>query len=416
MTVKFNNSPTPWKTDLWYTSPWNFSEEARKGFDFSKKIQFHDVSLRDGEQQSGLIFTRDQKVALAEKLAEVGIHRIEAGMPAVSDQDEGAIKEIVRRNLGPEIFAFARCMKDDVKRALDCGVKSIVMEVPTSDHLLKYAYRWEVQKAIDVSIESTLYARDNGMYVSFFTIDGTRTGIDEYLDLIELIAENGHMDELTVVDTMGGLMPQAVPFLIKKVKERISDKPIGIHFHDDFGLGAANTLAGLAAGADIAHTTISGIGERAGNAPYEDVALSLLTMYGVDTGLKYNKFYPLSQYLQSISGLKVRQNRGIVGENVSDIESGIVAGWFKNANDEAPLELSPYLYSLTGHPDAKVTIGKMSGIPTVDIYLDKLGLDVKDADVKLEIVNAIKAKAFEKSALLTEQEFEEIARNIIDKA
>ena len=183
-------------------------------------------------------------------------------------------------------------MKDDVKRALDCGVKSIVMEVPTSDHLLKYAYRWEVQKAIDVSIESTLYARDNGMYVSFFTIDGTRTGIDEYLDLIELIAENGHMDELTVVDTMGGLMPQAVPFLIKKVKERISDKPIGIHFHD-FGLGAADTLAGLAAGADIAHISAS---ESGRGAPYEDVALP--SDHGVDTGLKYNKFYPLSQYLR----------------------------------------------------------------------------------------------------------------------
>jgi hypothetical protein len=212
MTVKFNNSPTPWKTDLWYTSPWNFSEEARKGFDFSKKIQFHDVSLRDGEQQSGLIFTKDQKVALAEKLAEVGIHRIEAGMPAVSDQDEGAIKEIVRRNLGPEIFAFARCMKDDVKRALDCGVKSIVMEVPTSDHLLKYAYRWEVQKAIDVSIESTLYARDNGMYVSFFTIDGTRTGIDEYLDLIELIAENGYWYSLA--NLRGSAFFPAIPVAV----------------------------------------------------------------------------------------------------------------------------------------------------------------------------------------------------------
>ena len=186
----------------------------------------------------------------------------------------------------------------------------------------------------------------SGPIFTAFTIDGTRTDIDAYLDLIQKIATEGHMDELTVVDTFGGLDPHAVPYLIKKVKESINDKPIGVHFHDDFGLGAANTIIALASGAEIAHTTISGIGERAGNAPYEDVALSLLTMYGVDTGLKYDKIYQLSKYLQENSGIKVRQNRGIVGDDIANIESGIVAAWFKNAADIAPLELSPYLYSL----------------------------------------------------------------------
>lgn len=413
--MKNINSNTPWETDKWFTSSWNFSEEVRKNIKFSENIQFHDVSLRDGEQQSGLIFNKDQKVALAEKLAELGIHRIEAGMPAVSDQDEAAIKEIVKLNLGPKIFSFARCLKEDVKRSVDCGVKNVVLEVPISDHILKYAYKWDFQKAVDLSIESTLFAHEQGLYVSFFTIDGSRTDIDTYFDLIQKIATEGHMDELTVVDTFGGLNPHAVPYLIKKVKERINDKPIGVHFHDDFGLGAANTIMALASGAEIAHTTISGIGERAGNAPYEDVALSLLTMYGIDTGLKYEKMYPLSKYLQKISGLKVRQNRGIVGDDIANIESGIVAAWFKNAADIAPLELAPYLYSLTGHPEAKVTIGKMSGIPTVDIYCDQLGLRANE-EQKAEIVIAIKKKAFEKSSLLTLKEFEDIARNIIDKS
>ena len=103
---------TPWKTDKWFTSPWNFVDEVKATHNFSKRIQFHDVSLRDGEQQTRLVFTKDQKVALAEKMAEAGMHRIEAGMPAVSPQDAEAIKEIVKRNLGPQIFAFARCMKE----------------------------------------------------------------------------------------------------------------------------------------------------------------------------------------------------------------------------------------------------------------------------------------------------------------
>jgi isopropylmalate/homocitrate/citramalate synthase len=411
--MKAVDSKTPWKTEQWYTSPWNFEPEVRKDVTFSKNIKFHDVTLRDGEQQSGLIFNKEQKVALAEKLTELGIHRIEAGMPAVSPQDEAAIKEIVRRNLGPEIFSFARCMKDDVKRSVDCGVKNVVLEVPTSGHLLKYAYKWTTEKAVETSIEATRFAHDNGLYVSFFTIDGSRADIDEYLNIVKAVAREGHMDELTIVDTFGGLNAHAVPFLVKSVREAVPNVPLGIHVHDDYGMGSSITVAALAAGVDIAHTSISGSGERAGNAPYEDVALALLTLYGIDTGLKYEKIYPLAEYYREMSGLRCRQNQGIIGEDINKIESGIVAAWYKNVEGIAPLELSPYLYPLTGHPDAEVVIGKMSGIPTVDIYLDKLGLKARNEDQKLEIVKKIKEKAYEKMSLLSAGEFEEIARKVL---
>ena len=410
--MRLIESRTPWKMEKWYTSPWNFSDEARQGIHFSQNLCYHDVTLRDGEQQAGLIFKKDQKIAIAEKLAELGIQRIEAGMPAVSDQDASAIKEIVKRNLGPQIFAFGRCMVEDVQRVVDCGVKNIVMEVPASDHILEYAYKWDMQKAIDVSVECTRLAHQNGLFVSFFTIDGTRASIDDYLSLIQQVATDGYMDELTIVDTFGGLNPHAVPYLVKKVKEKISS-PIGVHFHDDYGLGGATTIAAAAAGVDVLHTSISGCGERAGNAAYEDVALGLLTLYGVDTGLDYSKIYPLSKFFRNLSGLNIRQNQGITGESLADIESGIVAGWFKNVEGIAPLELSPYLYSLTGHPDAQVVIGKMSGIPTVDIYLDKLGLSATN-EQKLELVAKIKEKAFAKMGLLTVGEFEEMARSVLN--
>ena len=408
------NSNTPWKSDLWFTSPWNFVDEVKNTHNFAKKIKFHDVSLRDGEQQAGLVFNKDQKIAIAEKLAEAGVHRIEAGMPAVSKQDEEAIKELVKRNLGPDIFAFCRCMKDDVKRALDCGVKNIVVEIPSSEHIIKYAYKWDMKKAIDLSIEATLYAKENGLYTVFFPIDGSRAEMGWFLDLIEKVATEGHMDALVCVDTFGGLGPSAAAYLIKKVKERINNKPIEVHFHDDFGMGAANTVLALAAGADVAHTTISGIGERAGNAPYEDVALALLTMYGVDTGLNYEKMYDLSRFLQKMTGLKVRQNRGIIGEDIEKIESGIIAEWYRNAKDVAPLELSPYRYSLTGHPDFQVVIGKNSGLPSVEIWLDKIGMKAENDDQKLEILNKIKEKSFKIGGLLTLEQFTEIAHKVLD--
>jgi len=407
--------PTPWKSDQWFTSPWNFADEVKETHKFAKDIRFHDVSLRDGDQQAGLALNKDQKVALAEKIAAVGIQRIEAGMPAVSKQDAAAIKEIVKRNLGPDIYAFSRCMKADVELAVDCGVKHIVVEIPASEHILEYAYRWPLEKAIELSIEATLYAKENGLYTVFFPIDGSRADMDTFLDIIQRVETEGHMDALVCVDTFGGLAPSASAYLIKAVKERIHDKPIEVHFHDDFGLGAANTILALAAGADVAHTTISGIGERAGNAPYEDVALALLTMYGVDTGLKYEKMYELSRYLQEITGLKVRQNQGIVGEDIGKIESGIITDWYKNANDVAPLELSPYLLSLTGHPDFEIVIGKNSGLTTVDMYLDQLGMQAESAEQKMAILTAVKDKSLEKSRLLTVDEFAEVATNVMDK-
>src|SRR6202161_4969897 len=129
----------PWKTEQWFVSPWNFESAVREHLRFPKQIKIHDITLRDGEQQTGVIFTKDDKVLIAEALAEAGVHRIEAGMPVVSPSDTSAIKEIVKRNLGPQIFAFSRCMVADVKRGVECGVKGVVMEVPSSEHIIKYA-------------------------------------------------------------------------------------------------------------------------------------------------------------------------------------------------------------------------------------------------------------------------------------
>ena len=146
----------PWKTENWFVSPWNYLDEVREGFAPPKQVKIHDITLRDGEQQAGIIFTKDDKIRIAEKLSEVGIHRIETGMPAVSPNDEAAIREIVKRNLDAQIFCFCRCMVDDVKLAADCGVDGIVIEIPTSKHLLEQGYKWPLEKAVDLSIKALL--------------------------------------------------------------------------------------------------------------------------------------------------------------------------------------------------------------------------------------------------------------------
>src|SRR5580698_5964285 len=337
----------PWKTDQWFVSPWNFESAVTDQLHFPKQIKFHDITLRDGEQQTGVIFTKDDKIRIAEALAEAGVHRIEAGMPVVSPSDEAAIKEIVKRNLGPQIFAFSRCMVDDVKRAVDCGVKGIVMEVPSSKHIIKYAYKWSLEKAIDLSIESTKFAHEQGLEVVFFPIDFTRAEMNWVLDLILRVANEGHMDALALVDTFGVLAPHSIQYLVRSVKSRIN-KRLEAHFHMDFGMGVANTIMALAEGVEVVHSTVLGLGERAGNVPMEDTAMALLTLYGIDTGLKYDKFYGLSKLVAQLSGHAVPTNRQVVGDSLFQIESGIIASWFENCGEENATELFPFRAEVVG--------------------------------------------------------------------
>lgn len=396
----------PWKTDKWFVSPWNFNPAVNGNFKFAKKIEFHDVTLRDGEQQTGIVFTKDDKIRIAEGLAEAGVHRIEAGMPVVSPSDAAAIKEIVKRNLGPKIFAFSRCMVDDVKRAVDCGVKGVVMEVPSSEHIIKYAYKWSLEKAIDLSIESTKYAHEQGLEVVFFPIDFSRAEMNWVLDLILKVATQGHMDALSLVDTFGVLSPHSVQYLVRSVKERIN-KRLEAHFHMDFGMGVANTILALAEGVEVVHSTVLGIGERAGNVPMEDTAMALLTLYGIDTGLKYDKFYSLSKLVQQLSGHAVPSNRQVVGDQLFQIESGIIASWFENCGVENATELFPFRWDVVGQAPVSVVFGKGSGIDSVKWGLRRLGVQFNEEEA-MKVVAAIKDYSLQRKRLLTDQEFKDV--------
>ena len=402
-------SNTPWKSDKWFVSPWNYKEEIVSGFQFADKIKIHDITLRDGEQQAGIVMNREEKVSIAKALSEAGVHRIEAGMPIVSADDEAAIKEIVDLDLDAEIFSFARCMVPDVLMAKSCGVKGIIVEIPCSEHIIKHAYGWPLEKALQLSIEATLCAKENGLYTVFFPIDSSRAEMNWFLDTIEHVATEGHMDALAVVDTMGGMSPHAVPYLVGKIKERI-DKPLEPHFHDDFGMAVANTVMALVHGCNVAHTTILGIGERAGNAAMEPLVLSLLTMYGKDIGIKTEKLYELSQLVREIGQVQVPANKGIVGDRLFNIESGIVTSWFEMCGIENRLELMPILASLVGQPEPEVVMGKCSGIDSIKKWLKDEGLDIDDEQKKLDLVTKVKQTAISKKRLLTKEEFVQLAK------
>jgi len=400
----------PWKTDNWFVSPWNYLEEVTKDFTPPKQVKVHDITLRDGEQQAGIIFTKDDKIRIAEKLAEIGVQRIEAGMPAVSPNDEAAIREIAKRNLGSEIFCFCRCMVDDVKKAADCGVDGIVIEIPSSPHLIEKAYKWPLEKAIDLSIKATAAAKEEGLYTVFFTIDATRSDMSWLLDLVDRVATEGHMDAFTLVDTFGVLSPQAATYFTKKVKERIT-KPLEIHFHPDFGLGVANTINAVLVGGEVIHTTVTGIGERAGNTPMEETVLALLTMYGIDVGIDYSKLNETARLVQELSGIQVAGNRPFIGEDAYTVESGIPVAWFRNVYDTEPTILFPVRPGFVGHAEPQIVIGKKSGPDNIKMWAQRLNIDLND-DETLAVLKEIKLQSHDLKRVLTEKEFQEITEKV----
>ena len=401
----------PWKTDKWFTSPWNFDEEVVKDFAFPDKIEFHDVSLRDGEQQAGLILNKEDKVNIAKRLSEIGIHRIEAGLPAVSTDDEAAIKEIVQLNLNSKIFCFSRGIISDVKKAVECGVSGIIIEVPSSRHIIKYGYGWTIDRAIKASIEATQYAKEAGLYTVFFPVDATREDINWFLDHIEHIATEGHMDALTLVDTFGVCSAHTIPSIVRKIKDRIG-KPLETHFHNDFGLGVANTLQALAAGASVAHTTVLGIGERTGNAPYEDIALALLTLYGKDVGLRYDKMYEMASYMKEVCKLQVPTNRQIVGDRLFTVESGLLVRALRKCRDGHILEMMPFVPELVGQKPVNIVLGKTSGQDSINEWLEQLNIELTD-EQKDKLLLEVKRHSIQTKSLLSMREFKELLVNVI---
>ena len=401
----------PWKTDKWFVSPWCYLPEVRKGFRFQPKIKIHDVTLRDGEQQTAVVFRREEKVEIAKRLDAMGIHRIEAGMAAVSPQDKAAITEIASLGLKAEIFTFARCLIQDIKTAKECGCSGVIVEIPSSDHIIHNAYGWTLDRARKSSIEATLAAKEAGLYTVFFTIDSTRTEVERLLDVVERVATEGHMDAFTLADSFGGTTPEAIYHVVKKAIKRLK-KPVEIHCHQDFSLGVANTIYALAAGASVAHTTITGLGERAGNVPMEDVVLSLLCQYGVDLGIRTEMMCEVSRFVLERAKVTIPGNRPIVGDMLYQVESGIVAGFVRKAREKHPLEFVPFAADLIGQTPVTIVLGKNSGLPSIQEWCEKLNVQASEEQM-MEMLRRVKEKSFQKKDLLTEDDFKAIVGQVL---
>jgi len=372
-----------------------------------RKVTVHDVTLRDGEQQAGITFRKEEKLAIARALDEAGIPRIEAGLPAVSQEDYEAVKAIAKEGLSAKIFSFARCNKSDVDLALKCDVDGVVMEIPSSEHIIERAYGWNISKAVDLSVEATRYAASHGLHVDFFTIDSSRASFESCWKIVNSVAKEGHMDSLTLVDTFGVCSPEGVRMLVRRFREKVR-KPLEIHCHNDYGLGVANTIAAVSEGVGTIHTTVNAIGERMGNTSTEESVMALELLYGVKTGVKMEKLYGLSRLVEQYSGAPKARNKPVVGEGIFTVESGIIVSWWNRLKQQdMAIEMLPYVPSLVGQQGIRVILGKKSGRDSIIFKMAELGIDHTAYDVD-ELLSKVKEESLRIKGPVSDERFREL--------
>ncbi|MFZ7104252.1 MAG: LeuA family protein [Peptococcaceae bacterium] len=390
------------KSDTCWLSPYN-ARFDNLNQDF--KLKLHDSTLRDGEQTSGVVLTSKDKIKLAAALSEAGVDRIEAGMPVVSEDDARAIGEIKKMGLTAEILSFCRARKEDIDKSLEIGVDHVCIETPAGEPRLKYQFNWTHDEVIEKSVNIVGYAKSLGLKVTFFPYDTTRAELDFLERLLTALDQHARPEGVVVVDTIGCALPQTMAFLVKEFK-RMVDWSIEVHTHNDFGLGVANTLAAVTAGADTAHVCVNGLGERTGNASLAEVVMSARYLLGIKTGVITEKLTSLAGIVGETTGIPVPKNAPFVGEYAYTRETGIGI----NMQKEAPLVIYPVLPKIVGQT-ARPVLGKKSGKMSVRLRLEELGLAATDEQVA-EILDAVKTQAIAKKALITDKEFDDILHEL----
>ncbi len=382
---------------------WVSELNQRARLERSRPVRFYDTTLRDGEQTVGVVLDPQQKLAIARKLDELGVGRIEAGFPLVSPEDAEAIGLILKAGLKAEVWGFARARKQDVDELIRLQVPACVIEAPTSDVKLK-AYGLSREEVRQRATEAVRHARQQGMTVAFFAVDSTRSDLDFLRMVYQAVLEAG-ANELVIVDTIGACTPEAVEYLVGRVQEWAGPNvPLHFHGHNDFGLATGAAVAAVRAGADWIQGTVNGMGERAGNADIGEIALALHCLYGAPVEMKLDKIRGVSAFVREAAGTTIEAWKPVVGENLFTRESGAVASQF-----HIPEAIEPFAAELVG-AERRIVLGKKSGLESIKLKCKELGLAVPPEQHAV-LLAAVKRRAAETRRLVTDAEFAEMVRS-----
>jgi homocitrate synthase NifV len=368
----------------------------------SHRIEINDTTLRDGEQAPGVVFTLPEKLAIARELALAGADEIEAGTPAMGDEEVEAIAAIASEIRGPRVTAWCRLSEADVDAALRAGVSHVNISAPMSRLQMRVKLKSEPREVAARVTRVIGYAREKGLQVALGGEDSSRADLRD-IGLIAGAAQKLGVFRFRFADTLGLLDPFSTYEYIRQLRE-VTDLAIEFHGHNDLGLATANTLAAIRAGASHASVTVLGLGERAGNAPLEEIAVALPRTADARSGVDLTRLERLAGIVAHASRDSIPRAKPIVGADIFTHESGIhVAGLLSDVRTYQGLD--PVLLGRRH----KVVIGKHSGLAAIKAVCGAAGLNV-EGPIGAAILARVKAIAKLTKSLVPEARVRQLAR------
>ncbi|MFB6118975.1 LeuA family protein [Halosegnis sp.] len=335
-----------------------------------------DTTLRDGEQSPRTSFSYEDKREIAAVLDEMGTHVIEAGFPVNSDAEFEAVRDIAEHT-DTTVCGLARVVDKDIEAAIDSGVEMVHVFVSTSDVQLEDSMHASREEAVERAVASVERVKEAGVECMFSPMDATRTEESFLVEIVEAVSE-ADVDWINIPDTCGVATPTRFANVVRTV-DAATDARVDVHTHDDFGLASANALAGYEAGAAQAQVSVNGIGERAGNAAYEEVVMAAESLYNVDTGIDTTRITELSALVEERSGIDTPGNKPVVGDNAFSHESGIhAAGVIENSDTFEPGVMTPEMVGA----ERELVLGKHTGQHSVRERLADAGYEPTDEQVR----------------------------------
>lgn len=355
-----------------------------------------DTTLRDGEQTAGVVFSNREKLRIARMLDNLGVHQIEAGIPVMGGDEKEVIREMVAYGLKASIMAWNRANVEDLKHSLECGVDAVAISISTSDVHITHKLQTSREWVLENMTRAVELARSKDLYISVNAEDASRSDMD-FLVKFARQARSAGADRLRFCDTIGILEPFKTYDIISELIEK-TGMDIEMHTHNDFGMATANALAGIKAGARFIGVTVNGLGERAGNAALEEVAMALKHLFGLNLGVNTKDFRNLCEYVARASGRQLYPGKPIVGANTFAHESGIHAdGVLKH----------PATYEVFSPEDVglerQIVIGKHSGSKAIKMKFVEYGIDLSDEEAA-DILSAVRSVTVDLKRTLFDKE------------